>query len=273
MKKAILIVFLIFSLSFLSLNTAKAGPVIDRILKNKELRVGISGDQPPLHMKTKDGEIIGLDVDLAKIMADVMGVKLNIVNIPFPELLPALEAGKIDMIISGMTMTPQRNLKVAFVGPYYISGKSILAKSDRIALIQNSNDINKPDMTLAVLKNSTSQMFAEKFAPKAKLMRTQSLDESLNLLLKGEVDAVVSDHPFCMVSAFRYQHKGLASLKTPINFEPLGIAVPPDDPLFINWVENLLKTFQGSGELNNLTMHWFKDTSWLMRLPAIKESL
>jgi len=105
-----------------------SAPVPERILRRGELVVDTSGEQPPLTAKTKEGKIIGLDADLATYMANAMGVKPKFEVMPFSELLPALEAGKLDMILSGMTMTPQRNLKVAFVGPYYISGKGLLTK-------------------------------------------------------------------------------------------------------------------------------------------------
>ncbi|HUU49911.1 MAG TPA: transporter substrate-binding domain-containing protein [Nitrospinota bacterium] len=231
----------------------------------------MSGDQPPLNVKTKDGKIIGLDVDLSRIMADAMGVKLKIENIPFHKLLPALQEGKIDMILSNMTMTQTRNLKVAFVGPYFISGKALLAKVDTIISFSGTKDIDKSDFSVAVLKGSTSHVFVKQFVPKAKHVITKSLDESLDLVIQGKVDAMVSDYPFCVVSAFRYKHKGLATVKTPINFEPIGIALPPNDPLLINWVENLLTTLKATNILMNLSKRWFEETSWLKRLPDTKD--
>jgi len=271
MKKGVFVVFFVFSLTFLFSITALAGPVIDRILQRGELVVGMSGDQPPLNVKTKDGKIIGLDVDLSRIMADAMGVKLKIENIPFHKLLPALQEGKIDMILSNMTMTQTRNLKVAFVGPYFISGKALLAKVDTIISFSGTKDIDKSDFSVAVLKGSTSHVFVKQFVPKAKHVITKSLDESLDLVIQGKVDAMVSDYPFCVVSAFRYKHKGLATVKTPINFEPIGIALPPNDPLLINWVENLLTTLKATNILMNLSKRWFEETSWLKRLPDTKD--
>ena len=74
---------------------------------------------PPLNMTTKDNRIIGLEIDLARALADAMEVGLRLQPIAFKDLLPALEAGKVDMVLSGMTITAKRNSKVAFVGPYY----------------------------------------------------------------------------------------------------------------------------------------------------------
>ena len=115
MRKSKFAIALILTFTLLFTAHAMAGPVFDKILKKGELVVGNSGDQVPLSAKTKTGKIIGLDADIAKLMAGAMGVKLKLVAIPFPNLLPALEAGKIDMILSGMTITPRRNLKVVAV--------------------------------------------------------------------------------------------------------------------------------------------------------------
>jgi polar amino acid transport system substrate-binding protein len=262
---SVLAIILFFSV------TAFAGEVLDRIIKRGELVVGISADQPPLHFKTKDGKIIGFDADLSQIMADAMSVKLKIVNMPFHELLPSLEAGKIDMILSGMTITPERNLKVVFVGPYFITGKAFLAKHKKMSSVNNASDLNQPEIKLAVLKDSTSQRFAETLMPKAKRVRTKSLDESLDLLLQDRVDAIISDYPFCVVSAIRYKNKGLVAAKTPFNYEPMGVALSDNDPLLVNFVENLLNTLKGSGVLKKLAKKWLEDTSWMEKLPNTKE--
>jgi polar amino acid transport system substrate-binding protein len=242
-------------------------PVLERILGRGELVVGTSGEQPPLTVKTKEGKIIGLDADIARYMANSMGVKVRFVAIPFPELLPALEAGKVDMILSGMTITPKRNLKVAFVGPYYISGKGLLTKIQTVASLKDASSINNPDFTLAALKDSTSQLFVEKLIPRAKLMITRSLDESVNLVIEGKVDALIADYPVCAASAFRHRGKGLAAGEVRFTHEPLGIALPANDPLLVNLVDNFLKTLKSTGVLAKLEDRWFKDGSWVQKLP------
>ena len=118
-------------------SSTSASPGLDRIQKRGELIVGTMGNMPPLNMTAKDGEIFGLEPDLAKLMARAMNVRVKFVTKPFPELLPALQAGEVDMVMSGMTITPKRNMKVAFVGPYFISGKAFLTKMRTIALSRN----------------------------------------------------------------------------------------------------------------------------------------
>ena len=266
MRKTVVIVTVLSVLSLMFTPVASAGPALERILKKGELVVGTSAEQPPMTATTKKGKIIGLDADISRLMAAGMGVKVKFVKMPFPELLPALETGKVDMILSAMTMTPQRNLKVAFVGPYYVSGKGILAVAEKYAALQEATGLDTPEVTVAALKNSTSQKFAESLMPKAKLITTNSYDEAIDLLFKGKIHVLVADFPFCALTAYRYQDKGLTAGKSPLTFEPLGIAMK-EDTLLINWVQNFMNMLQGSGQLEELQKRWLKGGSWIDELP------
>ena len=167
MRRVLVTVGVVFVLLISSFSIAVAGQVMDRVQKKGELIVGITGTQPPLNATTKDGKIIGMDADLANLIATGLGVKVKFEVMPFPDLLPSLEKGKIDMVISSMTMTLTRNLKVAFVGPYYLSGKGILTKAKTIGALQKPEGLNKPEFKIAALKGSTSQKFVEGTAPEA----------------------------------------------------------------------------------------------------------
>jgi len=247
--------------------TAVAGPVLDRIQKKGELVVGMSGDQPPLNATARDGRIIGLEADISSRMASAMGVKLRVASMPFSELLPALSDGKIDMILSGMTMTPARNLKVAFVGPYYVTGKAFLTKKTTIASLKDADGIDKPEYIVTALKGSTSQAYVEKVLPKAHLVPTKNYDEALDLVLRDQAHVMVADYHFCLVSAVRFKEKGLTTVTAPFTFEPIGVALPDGDPLLVNWLENYLAVLNGSGDLKKMTERWFNDASWLKELP------
>jgi polar amino acid transport system substrate-binding protein len=239
---------------------------MDRVLHKGELVVGTTGSQPPLTVLNKDGEVIGLDADLAKLIASNMGVKVRFVTMPFSDLLPSLQKGKVDMVISSMTMTFKRNTKVAFVGPYYISGKGLLTKLSTVAALQAAEGLNTPEMRIAALEDSTSQMFVERAAPKAKLVTTKSIDEAVGLLFEDKVDAVVADFPVCAFTAFRNQDKNLTAGEARLTFEPLGIAVA-EDALLINWLENFMMILSGGGELERLQKRWLQDGEWIKELP------
>ena len=266
MKKTSIFWVLVIMLALLTVNNAAAGTVMDRILQKGQVVVGITGAQPPLNATTKDGKIIGFDADIARLIATNMGVKVKFETMAFAKLLPALKAGKIDMILSSMSMTLERNMKVAFVGPYYISGKGILTNAQTIAAMQDSDGLNNPEFKVATLQNSTSKTFVEKSAPKAQLVTTASYDEAVDMLLKNKIDAIVADYPFCAFAAFRNKENGLVAGQSKLTFEPLGIAVR-EDTLLINWLQNFMLVLEGSGQLKILNKRWFQDASWIKELP------
>ena len=248
------------------ITAASASPVLDRIQKRGKLIVGTMGNMPPLNMTSKDGEIFGLEPDLAGLMAKAMNVEAKFVTKPFPELLPALQTGEIDMILSGMTITPERNLKVAFVGPYFISGKAFLTKIKTIATAKEVMEVNNPNTKIVALKSSTSQTFAEEVLDKTTLITTDTYDEAVAMVLQDEVQAMIADYPICVVSVFRYPEDGLLSVVTPLTYEPIGIAIPANDPLLINWTQNMLNRIADSGVLDELKLKWFASGTWLDKL-------
>lgn len=266
MKKVFFFVSLILSLSLMFAAGARAGSALQGIMKKGELAVGTTGTQPPMTATSKKGGLMGMDVDISRAMAEALGVKLSFVTMPFAELLPALEAGKVDMILSGMTITAQRNTRVAFAGPYLVAGKGILAVETRFIELKEAEGLNTPEVTVAVLKGSTSHHFAEASMSKAKLMPVASYDEAIDLLLKSKIDVIVADFQFCALTAYRNQAKGLIAGKSTLSFEPLGIAMP-EDTLLINWVQNFLNQFQGTGELKKVKEKWLDIGSWIDDLP------
>jgi polar amino acid transport system substrate-binding protein len=267
MKNAWLLIMIVMCAPLLMPCDVSAGPALDRIMQRKELIVGISGNQPPLSATTKEGKIIGLDADLATYMAAAMGVKLSFSPMPFAELLPALLAGKVDMVISGMSIAPDRNLKVAFVGPYFVSGKSIVTRAEKAESLSSPADLAAPDVKIVALEGSTSQALVKTVIPAAQLQTATDYDKALDMVIQGKADAMVADYPFCALAVLRNPEKKLATLDEPFTYEPLGIALPGDDPLLINWVQNYLMTLEGSDGLQTLVDRWFKDASWLSRLP------
>ena len=152
------------------------------------------------------------------------------------------------------------------MGPYYVSGKGILAVAEKYAALQQAKGLDTPEVTVAALKNSTSQKFAETLISKAKLIPTNSYDEAIDLLFKGKIDVIVADYPFCALTAYRHQEKGLIAGKSPLTFEPLGIAVT-EDMLLINWVQNFMGMLQGSGQLKAMQAKWLNGGSWIDELP------
>ncbi|MGL1885300.1 MAG: transporter substrate-binding domain-containing protein [Reichenbachiella sp.] len=247
--------------------SVNAQSTLKQIIKKGELKVGITGNQPPFSMKSKSGEYIGYEIDLATMLAQSLEVDLKLVPMAFSDLLPSLEDSEIDMIMSGMTITPERNLRAAFVGPYMVSGKSILTKSRLLSLSENTDDVNaNPKMRVAVLKGSTSEIFAKAYMTNIDIQLVSTYDEGLELLRNDVVKALVADYPFTVVSAMRYAHEGLISLDEPLTIEPIGAALPSNDPLFLNLVQNYMNSLQLAGVLDELNAKWLENGLWLLEI-------
>ena len=275
MNKARMLVILALIMGFLTACTygsatttsSSAAPVLSRVQQRGELVVGTAASMPPLNMTTKDGRIIGLDIDLANYIADSMNVRLRIEKMLFKDLLPALEAGKVDMVISGVTITAERNAKVAFVGPYYVSGKGVLTSVATLSSITSPDDLDKKQFKITALEGSTSERFVRHQMPKAVYKPAIDYDAGVKMVIDGSVDAMVADHPICVISVARYPQHDLFTIVSPFTFEPLGIALPAGDPLFVNLIDNLLNSIAGSGALERATRYWFEKGEWFDQLP------
>ncbi|MCR9094441.1 MAG: transporter substrate-binding domain-containing protein [bacterium] len=237
------------------------------IIDRGTLRVGTSGTQPPLTMKNQRGDLIGLDIELAQALADAMQVDLELVETPFAELLPNLEAGRIDLVISSLTITPARNARVAFAGPYMISGSSLLSRADLVDSLADASAMNAAERSWAALRGSTGEALILDLFPLATYIPLEDAGAAVAQISSGEIDGLFADVPFVQFQLARHPGLGLASLPAPFTTEPLGVALPPNSPLFANLVQNYLNTLEYTGELMQLKMHWMSAGDWLSEMP------
>jgi len=234
-----------------------------RILRTGELRVGMSGEQPPLNMVAKNGELFGMEVALIRVLSQSIGVEPVLVRRPFGQLLDTLGKGEVDLVMSGMTITPARIQRVAFVGPYYTSGKTILTKSPTLAQATVPEDLDAPTLTVVALQGSTSEEFAKRALPRSKLVLSETQDEAIQKVLADEVDLMVADRETCAFAVLRHPDAGLIASEAPFTVEPMGIALPLDEKKLANLLEAYLKSLRESGALEKARDFWFEDSSWV----------
>lgn len=241
--------------------------VLKRVIANGQIRVGMTGNQPPMNVKSRTGAFIGLEVDLANVMAQALDVKLTMVPKPFPELLAALNNGEVDMVMSNMSITPERTLMVSFVGPYMLSGRSILTRSTLLAKASHPGDLNRPGIKVAAIANSTGQKLAEKYLKNTRLITIWDYDDAVRMVKEGEVDLLIADMTLCKLAVLQNPGAGLLTLAAPLNIEPVGIAISREDLQFQNLVSNILDGIESTGVLDQLRKKWFEDDSWVSALP------
>jgi polar amino acid transport system substrate-binding protein len=265
MKNIIKSIFTISLVLLISIQVS-AQSKLSKITKSGVIKVGMTGNQPPFSMEAKDGSLMGFEVDLAELLAKSMKLKLEIVQMSFQELLPALEKGNIDVIMSGMTITTERNMKVPFVGPYILSGKSILTKSANLAKAQEAEDLNQSNLKITALNGSTSEQFVKTMLEDATFIGADNYDAAVKNLLEDRANVMVADLPVCLLTMLRYPDAELATLSKPFTIEPIGIAVAPNDALFLNFIENYFNALKLAGLLDGLEAYWFEDGSWLVNM-------
>ena len=235
----------------------RSDSTLARIQERGQLILGTSGNMPSMSQRDASGKLTGFDIDMARLMANLMEVDLVTEVMPFSELLPALEAGKVDLVISNVTITPKRNLRVAFVGPYMTSGKCFVTKDETLARAEQSENLNTPATRLAVLKGSTSEDFARTLFSQATIMPIEEYSQGAEMVKNDQVGGMLTDYPVCLATLKDNPDAGFVSLFSLLTYEPIGIALPAGDPLFVNWTENFLQRMEGTNTLEGLGRRWF----------------
>ena len=238
---------------------------LEQILKRGELRVGLEAGYMPFEMRDRKGDLIGFDVDLARLMARNMGVKLTLVNTQWDGIIAALLTDKFDLLMGGMTITPERNLKVNFTDPYVLIGQTVVLNKKLAATVKTYRDLNAPKYTIATKLGTTGDIAAHKFLPLAHLKAFESEADAATEVRQGRADAYVYDLPFNAIYVAQ-NPENLVHLREPFTQEALGWAVRKRDPDFLNWLNNFLAQIKRDGIYDALYKKWFEKTAWLKNL-------
>ncbi|MGD9219337.1 MAG: transporter substrate-binding domain-containing protein [Desulfobacterales bacterium] len=239
---------------------------IEKILKRGELRVGFESGYVPFEMTDKKGNFIGFDMDFARRMAKEMGVKFVPVNTEWDGIIPALMTDKFDIIMGGMTITQERNLKINFAEPYIVVGQTILLNKKHEGKVKSYKDLNDPKYILTSRLGTTGEQAIKKFMPKATYKSFQSEAEAGLEVINGKADALVYDLPFCG-HLYGSQGKGKTIfLSEPFTYEPLAWAINKGDPDFLNWLNNFLRQSKGDGFYDRLYQKWIIGSDWKKEL-------
>ena len=239
---------------------------IEQILKRGELRVGFESGYVPFEMTNKKGEFIGFDMDFGRRLAKSMGVKFVPVNTAWDGIIPALITGKFDIIMGGMTITQERNLKVNFAEPYIVVGQTILLNKKHENEVKSYKDLNNPKYILTSRMGTTGEQAIKKYIPKATYKGFESEAEAGLEVINGKADALVYDLPFC---GFLYGSQGQGKtvfLSEPFTYEPLAWAINKGDPDFLNFLNNFLRQSRGDGFYDRMYKKWITGTKWKAEL-------
>lgn len=235
---------------------------LEDVLRRGTLRVGFS-TFVPWAMQAKDGRFIGFEIDVARRLAQDMGVKPEFVPTKWDGIIPALLTGKFDIIIGGMGIRPQRNLKVNFSIPYEFTGMAIVAHKDKAAGLKTLADFNRPEVVVAVRLGTTAQEAAENFLPRASIKPFSDEDQAVQELLSGRAHAMIASAPLPRLQAAAHPDKLFLPLgDTDFTREPIGFAVRKGDPDFLNFLDNWVRVTSALGWLDARFAYWFNTEDW-----------
>jgi polar amino acid transport system substrate-binding protein len=239
---------------------------IEQIIKRGELRVGFESGYVPFEMTNKKGEFIGFDMDYARRLAKDMGVKFVPINTAWDGIIPALMTGKFDIIMGGMTITQERNLKVNFADPYIVVGQTILLNKKLKDQVLSYKDLNNPKYIVTSQLGTTGEQAIKRYIPKATYKGFESQVEAGLEVINGKADALVYDLPFC---GFLYGSQGKGKtifLSDPFTYEPLAWAINKGDPDFLNYLNNFLRQTKGDGFYDRMYKKWITGVKWKAEL-------
>ena len=242
--------------------------VLEEIKKRGTLRIGLS-TFVPWAMRDKKGDLIGFEIDVGKRVAADMGVEVEHIPTAWDGIIPALLAGKFDVIISGMSITMKRNLTVNFTHPYANTGYILVASTAMAQKkgLKTLEDYNSSDITIATRRASTGAIAAQKNFPKAKLIYfddgTMGIQEAAN----GKVDATTSTPPKAAYDIEKRPGKLFVVDKTLMSPTREAFAVRKGDPDVLNWFNNWIDNVKASGWLQERHAYWFTTREWADQLP------
>jgi len=236
-----------------------AESAIEQIAKRGVIKVGMDVFVP-WAMKDKKGELIGFEIDMAKKLAEDMGVKVEFVPTKWSGIIPALITGKFDVLIGGMTITTQRNLKINFTRPYYYTEQGLMAHKKKAAGFKVA-DFNSPDVTIAARLGSTAAVAAKQRFPKAKLRLFDDEPAAVQELRNGNVHAMVSAQPLPSSTALEYPDTIMVYDEV-MMLEAIGIGVRKGDFDTLNLINNWIEINRNNGWIQGRYAYWFKSKDW-----------
>ena len=232
---------------------------IEQIAKRGVIKVGMDVFVP-WAMKNKKGELIGFEIDIAKKLAEDMGVKVEFVPTKWSGIIPALITGKFDVLIGGMTITTQRNLKINFTRPYYYTEQGLMAHKKKAAGFKVS-DFNRPGITIAARLGSTAAIAAKQQFPKAKIRLFDDEPAAVQELRNGNVHAMVSAQPLPSSTAIEYPDTIMVYDEV-MMLEAIGIGVRKGDNETLNLINNWIEINRNNGWIQSKYAYWFKSQDW-----------
>ncbi len=219
------------------------------------LRVGVTTNAPPLIFK-QNLKIVGLEADFAKDLANYLGKSLRLVELKWEDQIPALLENRIDIIMSGMTITTLRKVRIAFCIPYLRSGQMALIRREDAVRFSTGLFTLTNSSAIGVIKNTFGEYFAEQNYSGVKKVSFSEPQSAVKALIDRRIDIFIYDGPMVFYLASENEINGLTALFTPLTEEYLGWGVRKDNVELLESANKFLQTRNEEGTLNKMIKFW-----------------
>ena len=250
------------SLLILVLPPLANADVLDDILDRRTIRVGVA-EFVPWTIKTKSGELIGFEIDVARKIASDMGVKPTFTVYEFEKLIPALQQGEIDVIAGGMAITPRRALQVNFSQPLANSGISIATNTEKTKNVSSLKHLNDERMVITVVADTLAHSVARTFFAEANIKVYPTSELAENEILENRAHAYVASTPEINFLALMNRKKVDVPMTEPIMASSEGLAVKKGEQELLNFLNAWVVARQTDKWLATTHDYWFKTIDWL----------
>jgi polar amino acid transport system substrate-binding protein len=252
MKRKILVLLLTLTvvLNFASL--------IEEIQERGVLKVGQDSAYMPLYGTDVEGNRIGLEAEILQKMADTLGVKLEFVVVNWDGIIPALLTNKFDIIWSGMTISPERAIKVNFSIPYMTGGQVIIYNNTKYSSPPTLKELKEDkNLKISVQLGSTGNEAARRTFPGKELLNFDTIDEAALQVATGKADIMIFDSLYANYIANKYEQ--VSASEEFITEENFGVAIKKGDFDTVRWIDTFITSLKTSGDFDKLKQKWLVD--------------
>jgi len=218
------------------------------------LRVAVLSNSPPYGFR-QGGQLAGLEIDFAREMAAALGRPLELVELGWDDLIPAVRAHRTDMLMAGMTITPARQTQIAFSDPYLRSGLLAIMRREDVARFPKVSSVLRTSEPVGVLTGTTGERFVREHVPLAPVMVYTSVGAAMNELRQRRVMLVVHDAPVAIWYAGA-DEANLGVLLQLLDEEQLGWGLPRDDEALLSAVNGALARWRADGTRDRIVGRW-----------------
>lgn len=238
---------------------------LQEVLNTGTLRIGVTLFAP-WAARGAEGELVGFEIDVGRQLAADMGVRPEFLTYAVERLVPALEAGEIDIVAAGLTITPERALHVNFSQPYAESGVGLATHLASTADVADIAALNDARFTIAAVEGAVAVELARRLWPSAKLEVFESVAEASAALVQGSVHGYVEDEPVPTFLAL--EHPSAIDVPTgrPLLASPAAFAVNKGDADFVTFLNAWITSREADTWLPTTASYWFESLRWRERL-------